>query len=245
LVQKVLGGYGEPLLGPVPPSVLGAAVPTATSSEDLAALAKQSLIAKGWVEGAGGVLTKTTGKGKTAKTLTLAFDLSTADVPELRAAAQYLKDTWGRMGAQVSVKIFEQGDLAQNVIRPRKFDALLFGEVVGRELDLFAFWHSSQRNDPGLNVSGYANATADKLLEQLRTTPDGADRDALYQKFLAELNKDIPAVFLYAPDFVYSIPKDIKGVDLGLIEQPSDRFLSVAAWHLATDYVWPFLKRFQ
>ena len=62
------------------------------------------------------------------------------------------------------------GDLKQNVIRPRKYGSLLFGEVIGRDLDLFAFWHSSQRNDPGLNIAMYANPKADSLLETARAS---------------------------------------------------------------------------
>jgi len=88
----------------------------------------------------------------------------------------------------------------------------LFGEVIGRELDLFAFWHSSQRLDPGLNVAGYANTTADNALEALRQTNEPSKRTQLLSTFSAELSRDIPAVFLYAPDFVYSIPKDIQGL---------------------------------
>ncbi len=113
----------------------------------------------------------------------------------------------------------------------------------GREFDLFAFWHSSQRNDPGLNVALYANSTADKILEQLRETGDDTKRADLYNQFLVQINHDIPAVFLYAPDFVYSIPKDIVGVDLGFIEAPSDRFLGIPTWHRETDYVWPIFGR--
>jgi peptide/nickel transport system substrate-binding protein len=241
LVQKVLGGYGTPLSGPVPPVLFAAAA--TTSPQGGLDSARAALAADGWKPGQDGVLQKTTGTGKSASTQTLSFDLSTANVPELRAAAQYLKAVWGQLGVQVTVKIFEAGDLSQNVIRPRKYDALLFGEVIGRELDLFAFWHSSQRNDPGLNIALYANATADKALEQLRETSDPAQRTQLYQQFSAELAKDIPAVFLYAPDFVYSIPKDIQGLDLGLIEDPSDRFLSVAQWHQEVDYVWPIFSK--
>lgn len=249
LVSEVLGGYGTPLEGPIPLDILPEAAgsstplidPSATTSPPISA--QQMLIAKGWKLGEDGVLTKTTGKGKDAKTVRLAFSLSTGNVPELRAAAEYLRAAWGQMGASVDVKIFDQGDLSQNVIRPRKYDALLFGEVVGRELDLFAFWHSSQRNDPGLNIASYANSTADKILEDLRATGDQNKRIDLIEKLMTELNKDVPAVFLYAPDFVYSIPKDIVGVDLGFIEAPSDRFLSVASWHRETDYVWPIFGR--
>ncbi|HVZ75750.1 MAG TPA: ABC transporter substrate-binding protein [Candidatus Paceibacterota bacterium] len=250
LVNQVLGGYGTPLTGPVPPELLGATTTIAASSTpaaigtttDIALLSQQELIKKGWVLGDDGVLTKTTGKGKDAKTEILSFSLSTANVPELRAAAEYLRRQWSEMGAAVDVKIFEQGDLSQNVIRPRKYDALLFGEVIGRELDLYAFWDSSQRNDPGLNVALYANSTVDKIVEQLRQTTDDATRASLYSQFLAQFNQDIPAVFLYAPDFVYSIPNDIQGLDLGFIETPSDRFLSAPQWHRETDYVWPIFN---
>jgi peptide/nickel transport system substrate-binding protein len=252
LVQKVLGGYGTPLTGPIPPDIMpalpaagaqGDASDASATTTDAATLARNVLLAKGWSVGSDGILAKTTGKGKDAKTITLSFSLSTGNVPELRAAAEYVRQQWTKLGADVDVKIFDQGDLSQNVIRPRKYDALLFGEVVGRELDLFAFWHSSQRNDPGLNISLYANSAADKILEALRETSSDSERADLYTKFEAELGKDIPAVFLYAPDFVYSIPKDIVGVDLGFIETPSDRFLSAPSWHRETDYVWPIFGR--
>jgi peptide/nickel transport system substrate-binding protein len=238
LIQKVLGGYGTPLTGPVPPSALPPQAEASSTQADLEA-AREMLAKDGWVMGDAGVLQKTTGTGSSAATETLSFDLATANVPELRAAAQYLHDAWGQLGVQANVKVFESGDLSQNVIRPRHFDALLFGEVIGRELDLFAFWHSSQRNDPGLNVAGYANADADRVLEELRRTSQPEERASLYGKFTDELAADVPAVFLYAPDFVYSIPKDIQGLDLGLVESPSDRFLSVTQWHREVDYVWP------
>jgi peptide/nickel transport system substrate-binding protein len=237
LVQKVLGGYGTPLSGPVPPSALpqleGSSTPKGLEA------AREMLAQDGWEMGENGVLMKE-GSGPGAEAQALSFDLATANVPELRAAAQYLHDEWSKLGVQANVKVFEAGDLSQNVIRPRHYDALLFGEVIGRELDLFAFWHSSQRNDPGLNVAGYANADADRALEELRQTSEPARRAALYREFSDELAADVPAVFLYAPDFVYSIPNDIQGLDLGLIETPSDRFSSVTQWHREVDYVWPW-----
>ena len=251
LLDSALGGYGTPLTGPVPPSLVGSTGSTTLSASSSPAsivadpaAAQAELIKKGWTLNANGVLQKTTGKGKSQTTEVLAFSLATDNVPELRASAEYLKEQWQKMGAQVTVQIYDQGDLSQNVIRPRKYDALLFGEVIGRELDLFAFWDSSERNDPGLNIALYANPTADKILEALRTTSSDADRAKLYAQFEAELNQDIPAIFLYAPDFVYVVPKELAGLDLGFIEMPSDRFLSVTQWHLETDAVWPiFVKQ--
>lgn len=248
LVQQVLSGYGTPLVGPVPPSVMSTSdalplVASSTLSASLIEKAGKELDAAGWAMGADGIRQKTTGTGKSKKTQALEFALATDNVPELRAAAQYVQNTWSQLGVKVNIQIYDQGDLSENVIRPRRYDALLFGEIIGRELDLFAFWDSSQRNDPGLNIAMYANSAADKVLQQLRQTSDSDKRASLYGQFDAQLKKDIPAVFLYAPDFVYIVPKDLQGVDLGFIETPSDRFLSAASWHKETDQVWPLFAR--
>ena len=243
LVKDILRGYGTPLDLPVPPSLSpkNSRILKNTSSgvDDAAASARAYLESRGWKANESGVLQKKTGSGKSAKIIALSLDLATANVPELRAAAEFARSSWEKMGAGVEIKIYEPGDLSQNIIRPRKYEALLFGEVVGRELDLFAFWHSSQRNDPGLNIAMYANTAADKALEGLRATANGTERDNLYAAFEREIQKDIPAVFLYAPDFVYTVPDSLYGLSLGFVESPSDRFLSVARWHREVDFVWP------
>lgn len=239
LVTNILGGYGTALTGPVPPGIIAREDTESSSSGDRALAAREYLLARGWEIGGDGTLFTTVGSGDDEETMTLSFAISTGNVAELRAAAEFVKQTWERVGAKVEVRVFDQGDLSQNVIRPRKYEALLFGEVIGRELDLFAFWDSSQRNDPGLNIALYANSTADKILKTLRETAPEVERIALYKEFEAELKKDVPAVFLYAPDFVYSIPNDIKGFGLGFVERPSDRFISIGGWHREVDYVWP------
>ena len=241
LVANILGGYGTPLVGPIPPGVImrSASAENTVVAKDRPLAAREYLTSRGWETREDGTLTKTTGSGDDKTTLELSFAISTGNVAELQAASEFVKEAWERMGAKVEIQVFDQGDLSQNVIRPRKYEALLFGEVIGRELDLFAFWDSSQRNDPGLNIALYANATADRILKSLRETSVEAERATLYAEFEAELQKDVPAVFLYAPDFVYSIPNDIKGFDLGFVETPSDRFLSISGWHREVDYVWP------
>ncbi|MDE2213255.1 MAG: peptide ABC transporter substrate-binding protein [Patescibacteria group bacterium] len=239
LIQSVLAGYATPLVGPIPPALGGTPYTPATTTSDLVFAAQKELLSKGWTLGSNGVLQKTTGSGKNAQTTELSFTLSTGDVPELSATAEFLKAAWTRMGAQVNVEVYAQGDLSENVIRPRKYDALLFGEVVGRTPDLFAFWDSSQRNDPGLNIALYANSTVDSLVEQLRTVSDLGQREALYQKIEAQIAADAPAVFLYSPDFVYVVPSDIEGIAIGPIDNPSDRFDTIENWYRQTDHVWP------
>jgi len=249
LVDEVLQGYGTPLSEALPAGLLPKNSASSTQTIDLTSAtsiprnrvieAQNYLLARGWkLDPQTKVLTYQKDK-KTVVPLT--FSISTGNIPELRAAAEYVRNTWAAVGADVDVKIFEQGDLNQNVIRPRKYDALLFGEVVGRELDLFAFWHSSQRNDPGLNISLYANTAVDDVLAQMRTATTEVQRRALYEKFRRIIAKDMPAVFLYSPDFTYIFPNKIVDMQLTAISSPSERFLDVHRWHVENDRVWGFL----
>ena len=244
IVQEVLGGYGTDIDGPIPPGVLKpskekAQVEKAISPSDRKELAIKILEDDGWELGEESKIWEKKTKKEESY---LRFSLSTSDTPELKAVAEIIASQWRDLGADVSIKVFETGDLNQNVIRPRKYDALLFGEIISRELDLFAFWHSSQRNDPGLNIALYANITADKLLEDARIATDRNVMIDNYRKFEDEVNNDIPAVFIYSPDFIYIASKKIKGIELGAVVTPSERFLNIHQWYIETDKVWNFFE---
>jgi len=239
IVSEVLSGYGVPIYGPLPPTLFDTSALSgdmATGTIDAAIGDAQALLEKnGWKpDPEDGVLTKTVKK----QPVRLEFSIAIPNTPELQAAAKIIREDWERLGAKVSLNFFDTGDINQNVIRPRSYDALFFGEVVGRDLDLYAFWDSSQRNDPGLNIALYTNLKADKLLESARTTQSLPDRIAQYQAFAEQVNEDIPAAFVYSPKFIYVVPKDLKGLDISHVTIPSDRFLGVADWYLETDRVW-------
>jgi peptide/nickel transport system substrate-binding protein len=190
----------------------------------------------GWARGSDNIMIKKTKK----EDYRLSFSISTSNAPELKSVANILKEEWEKIGAEIELRFFETGLLNQEVIRPREYDSLLFGEIVGRDFDLFAFWHSSQRNDPGLNIALYTNITADSLLEGIRTTSTRREKEDLYIEFEREIENDIPAVFLYSPDFIYATNKKIKGLSVGIVTTPAERFLHVDEWYLKTDRVWPF-----
>jgi peptide/nickel transport system substrate-binding protein len=134
-------------------------------------------------------------------------------------------------------------DLNQNVIRPRSFDALLFGEVIGRDADVYPFWYSSERNDPGLNIAEYANSKVDKLLDTARQTKSDSVREQSYKSFVQEIKKDVPAVFLYTPSYLYVVPKKVQNISIGELSIPQDRFLGINNWYIETNKVWQlFIK---
>ncbi|MBU6321659.1 MAG: peptide ABC transporter substrate-binding protein [Patescibacteria group bacterium] len=234
LVEEALGGYATPIAGPVPPGagVAEASVPaSATPTADAAAVLEKA----GWSYDASSRLWQNAG----AKLSLDGITIRTSNVPELRAVADAVEADWEKLGIPVAIELYEPGDLSQNVIRPRKYDALLYGEVIGRDLDLYAFWDSKETADPGLNIALYANKSVDALLEDARANPDSAARLADLAKIETTVAADYPAVFLYAPDFVYTVPADLKGVALPEITTPADRFATVASWYRKTDAVWP------
>ncbi len=239
IIDTVLNGHGSVLDSPIPPGILSPAAATATRVGDAQTRmknARTTLADNGWE------WDDEIGVWKSDDTI-LSFSLTTANTPELKNAAQMIADTWSAAGIPVTLNFFESGDLNQNVIRPRDYDALLFGEVVGRSMDLFAFWHSSQKDDPGLNIAMYTNATADALLKKARETHDAEDRTALYAEFADEIAHDTPAVFLYTPDFLYILPRNIQGTSIALVNNPSERFANVHEWYIHTQRVWNFFVK--
>lgn len=245
IINEALAGFGTELNYPTPPGTFGAIQEEGHifSIEK----AKEILKKNGWEFDDGEkVWGKTTysGNKKEKKEMKMEFSLSTSDAPDLKQTAELLKSMWEEMGAKVSVRIFETGDLNQNIIRPRKYDAILFGEIVGRDPDPFAFWHSSQRNDPGLNISMYANIKVDKLLEEARATVNDEKRKDKYEEFQKEVANDLPAIFLFSPKFVYLLPEDLRGLEkIESITVPSERFSQIYKWYFKTDKVWKIFAK--
>jgi peptide/nickel transport system substrate-binding protein len=234
IVNDVLGGFASPLMGPVPP---GSGVPDIPLPDPTTRIADAAKI----LQNAGWTYDGTVRAWKLSKSnLSLSFTLRTSNVPELKAVASAVKADWESLGVPVSIELYEAGDLTQNVIRPRKYDALLFGMVIGRDRDLYAFWDSAERNDPGLNIALYANKDVDALLEKARVESDPVAVSEDVAKINTLVAADYPAAFTHAPDFLYTVPKSLHGVMLPQVTAPSDRFATVANWYLQTEKVWPF-----
>jgi peptide/nickel transport system substrate-binding protein len=242
IVENILGGFATVIDGPIPAGIYpwSGEREVTKSLDERVAEAQEILAEDGWTPNPDtGILEKKSG----TDTITLSFSISTSDVPELRAVGEYLVSTWSRLGADIELVVFEPGDLNQNVIRPRNFDSLLFGEVVGRDADIYPFWHSSQKSDPGLNVAMYDNDEVDKLLDDARSATDKAASESYYKTFSDTVKADIPAVFLYTPSFLYILPQKLESVDIGSLAVSQDRFLSIRDWYIEKDRIWkPFAK---
>ncbi len=167
----------------------------------------------------------------------LKFTLTTANQPQLLEIANLLKAYWQSTGAQVEIQAVSLTDL-KPIIKNRTYDALLYGEALGAEPDLYPFWHSSQKIDPGLNLSSYENKNADQLLKDSRETLDNSIKEQKLEKLQNIVIKDAPALFLYNPDFVYWVSQTVQGIDTQKIIDPAKRFSNITNWYLQTKRVW-------
>lgn len=168
----------------------------------------------------------------------LTFTLITVDQPMMIKTAEALKKQWEKIGIKLEIKTFDITYLEEEIIKPRNYEMLLLGEVLGSIPDPFPFWHSSQIIDPGLNLANYENKTADNLLERLRQILDEEKRKQTLQEFQNILIPDAPAVFLYGPNYIYFIDESVRGIDTKIITDPSKRFDALENWYTETKRIW-------
>lgn len=198
----------------------------------------------GYSQGTGEVGAKTRAKlnqvcfDSNDEVLTLKFSIITVDQPQLIKVAEEIKRQWKIIGIEVEIKKFPIFQLEQDFIKPREYEILLFGEVLGAVPDPLPFWHSSQKKDPGLNLADYGNKNVDELLEVIRQSSDPQSQTDNLIDFQNILIKDAPVVFLYCPNYTYLALNEIQGIIMEKITDPSKRFSQVEKWYIKTKRVW-------
>ncbi len=169
----------------------------------------------------------------TFKNKPLSLALTVIDSGSNVAVAQAIKTYWEDSGVKVDLKIIPS-DQAASIIKNRDFEVLFYGETVGGDPDIYAFWHSTQTGANGLNLAGYANSEADKLLTTGRLSADLDERLAAYKKLQEIITTDLPAIFLYSPTYTYVQTKEVQGFSGTVAVSPADRFAGVSFWYIKT-----------
>lgn len=163
--------------------------------------------------------------------LELTIILPTIDF--LRKTAAAVQEAWQAVGVpRVNVIELPPNEIVNEVIRSRNYEILLFGQVPEKPEDLFPFWHSSQRFNPGLNLALYNNPDVDKLTERIRQELQNELRPAEVATAEEMIIGDAPAIFLYSLPYLYIHHEDLKGFSGKAIVNPADRFNNIAEWHV-------------
>ena len=163
----------------------------------------------------------------------LEFRLTVPNIAPLSVMAEKLKTTWEAEGAVIHINSLRLVDI-QESIRNRDYDALLFGNILNIQEDLYSFWHSSRRFYPGLNLALFNNREADGIMKNIRSEPDKETRTALLQKLSSIITEDIGAIFTVFPDYLYIASPRLKGFTAKTAVTFADRFNNVTNWYVQT-----------
>ncbi len=225
IIRDALYGYGRESLGPIPKDIPGLDISYSAPQNDPDG-ANNLLESAGWKMGDGGLRVKETKTGF----LELKFRLTVPNIPFLVSTAKTLASEWSKVGAIAELKIMPPDEIISGQIKNRDYEAVLFGNLLGSNGDLYAFWHSSEKYYPGLNLSLYGNKQTDKLLESIRQNPDKTSREEQFQDLADKITDALPATFLYSPSYLFVSSRDLGGVEGGFLGENADRLRKARDW---------------
>ncbi|HNW55491.1 MAG TPA: ABC transporter substrate-binding protein [bacterium] len=168
----------------------------------------------------------------------LAINLTVVNEPDYLVVADWLSNSWKKIGINVNLDIVSADDASNQIIRQKSYSLLIYGQNLGSGNDLTAFWHSSQSGPSGFNLSNYRNEKVDKSLETLRTSTDKAACQQAASDLQKQINTDLPSISLYNSNYLYIQNKKIKGFSTDFITEPADRFNGIEDWYIKTKLNW-------
>ncbi len=162
----------------------------------------------------------------------LSFSILMPDDPALVSLGQDIAAQWSQLNLDVTVESVDQ-ETYQSRLDSGDFDAALVELSLGgsADPDLYGFWHQGQYPD-GENYGGVDDSDISELLERARRDPSGINRKELYEQFQKDFVERAIAIPLYYPLFTYVTTAQVKGVQLGFIAAPADRFLTLQDWSI-------------
>lgn len=232
IVSDSLLGLGKEIYNPYPNQLNTVSETTVKERVDKALAL---LEADGWKHLADGTYTKA---GKI-----LDVSITSPDTVELRSVGDKINTAFRDVGIQSSVTYIDPTVFTEKVIRPRTFDFVLFGQVLHNPADLYAFWHSSQKNDPGLNIGAYANKLVDTKLENLLKESDKDKQNKLIEEINAIVANDTGALFIFSPKYILLTDGKATITLPEKISYSKDRYQKIYTWSVEKERVLKFFNK--
>lgn len=162
----------------------------------------------------------------------LAFTLLASTDPVQTAVAQEVARQWAEIGVQATVVTASPLDV-RAALEQRNYQAVLVELDLPGDPDPYPLWHQTQITT-GQNYAGLDHRRISEVLEAARINVDPAQRIALYREFQDLFTQEVPAILLYHPIYTYGVNDKVRGVQIGPLMYPSDRFATVTRWYVAT-----------
>jgi len=185
--------------------------------------------------------TRINSKGKRLVLTILTSDLP----PTYQKIAESIKQQWESVGVGVKIDVPSSKKEFQDRLLNRDYDVILFGQSLFDNLDSYPYWHSSQIQErdgdakklrlDAFNLSQYTSFEADALLVRIRETADPSSRTRALKELNELLKKDLPAIVLYSPLYIFAYDESVQGVSLGKLSLHADRFAHIDDWYVSTE----------
>lgn len=228
IIKEAYHGWATPVYSVILPGATGYNNQLRTKA-DLAAAA-QKLAGAGYVKNAEGKLTKNNQFAE--------LRLVTDDTEPKKVEAEIIAARLAELGFSVAIERYPFNTFIEDYVRTRNYDLLLISQSTGPDTDLYSYFHSNMKDDPGLNFSGFGTREVDKYIEEARNSHDPAIRDTKYQSVAKILAAEVPVVTICRPNYVFGASREIQGIrDMKLVE-PKDKYTHIFDWYIkeARDY---------
>ena len=161
------------------------------------------------------------------------FSLSYPDDDLHKAIAEKIQSYWQALNVEVDLEALPYDKLISERLSPHSYQAALVDLSLSDspDPDPYPFWDEEQITG-GQNYSQWDNHLASEYLEEARTTTDLDTRIRMYDNFQVVFSQELPALPLYNLVYTYAVDQQVKGVSVGPLYDPSDRFSSVTGWYL-------------
>ena len=160
------------------------------------------------------------------------LNIATVRSGYLPEVSERLAEEIKSLGVNANVTVYEPGqDFLLNTLAQRNYDILVYEIGLGPDPDVFAYYHSTEANANGHNLSNYKNTIVSDLVLSARSTMGVNLRTKKYESFLKYFNEDVPAIGLYQSNLTYFANKNVRAFSQeNRFVTATDRLLDVEQW---------------
>ncbi len=143
----------------------------------------------------------------------LKFEIVTSNSSAIRPyVTEILQYQLKKAGVEVTLRVMEWQAFLNMVVFPHKFDAVVLGWGLSITPDPYSIWHSDNDKKGGFNLVGYKNRVLDEMIERSQTIIDRDKLGEIWQKMFKVITDDNPYLFLYIPNSITTINKNIQNI---------------------------------
>ena len=139
--------------------------------------------------------------------------------------AQIMQYQLAKAGVIMKIRVMEWQAFLNTVVRPKNFEAIILGWSLALMPDAYPLWHSSSSKLGRFNLVDYKNEEVDKLIEEGSITIDRKKLSTIYKKIFKIISDDLPYLFLYIPNSISVVNKNIQNIEptfIGIMHNQKD-----------------------